>query len=419
MLQLQGNKNKFFFTASLLLAFSLPFYRQVVVYLIALWIIAWFLDGHLSEKWDRFKKNQYIFWGFSSIIWVQLIGLSYSIDIPDGWFIIQKKLSFLIFPLFLSSIDFSKEEVKKIIQSFVIGVLFAGTICLFRGAYFALSFNDTDYLFYNLFSYFMHPSYLGMYLSIVLLYIIIIISKTDSKEVPFKYLFLQFAGLFYVLILITFTSSKASLLTAILLVAAWLLILIIKKKKAIASAIILLSIALGVYFGHKALPQITLRVNVAWQSISSPTEKPYSEITDGSLLRLIIWKESINLIKESPLLGYGTGSAQVILTQKYAEKDLRYAEEKKLNSHNQFLQQTIENGIPGLFSLIAVLLIPLIASLKRKSIFSFGIVAIITINMLFECILGLQAGIVFSALFLSLVSIPIKPSFSTPGVNAD
>lgn len=397
-----------FLPATLLLAFSLPFYRQIVVYLIALWVLAWIAEGRFRSKWELFKSRQAYFWALSAIVWIQIIGMSYSMDTPEGWFQIEKKLSLLIFPMVLSTVRFSKEEIQKIIKFFVAGVWLAGTICFIRALSITLAKNDTDYLFYNYFSWFIHPTYFGLYLSIALLFVIT--KMSGSRNAPLHRRILVFTSFIYTLLLIILLNSKATLLTTALLIVIWQLALVFAKKRLNKTSISVFAVILLLAVGALFYPKTTRRINAAFKSLTSISQIDPSKVTDGTAIRLLIWKESVDLIKAKPLSGYGTGSSEKVLIEKYKDKNITYAQQTRLNAHNQFFHQMIDNGIPGLLALLLLLFFPFYHSFRKKDYFFMALVAILGINMMFENMLGLQAGIVFTAFFCGLAAIQVEQS---------
>ena len=63
--------------------------------------------------------------------------------------------------------------------------------------------------------------------------------------------------------------------------------------------------------------------------------------------RQAIWGVALNLIKDKPILGYGTGDGKQVLLDAYKERGLNTLYEKKYNTHNQFLQTGLSLGVIG------------------------------------------------------------------------
>jgi len=79
-------------------------------------------------------------------------------------------------------------------------------------------------------------------------------------------------------------------------------------------------------------------------------------------MRMVIWKHTIELIQDRPLLGFGTGSFEAAYSQKI--KDNPEWEKNILHDpHNQFLKIWAEMGIFGLMVFLSMLT----SSLFQKS----------------------------------------------------
>lgn len=404
-----------FLLATLILSFSLPFFQKSIGLLIILWISVWMLEGNLKDKFNMLVKNQAFFWALSSVFWVQLIGLFLSVDLNNGWFQIEKKLSLFIFPLVLATVSFSKQDFFKILNAFCYGALIAGALCIIRSFALYSSSGDPNLFFYKSFSYFMHPSYFGMYINTACLVLLVKIHDSFSngasnQKKAFSILLLCFAFILIILI-----NSKAAILTlGIVLILYFLKILLFDKK---GKAFLFLSISMIIIFLSLVFffPKPVDRISLAYESLKNKDNITTAEDTNGTRLRLMIWEEALDLVKEKPILGYGTGSSKSILTEKYKQKGMSFAEKGKYNAHNQFLQSGIENGILGIISLLALILIPAFIAFKYKNFIALGIPILIGINFLFESILGLQSGIIYTGFFLSLITFAIKnnPMFSS------
>ena len=82
----------------------------------------------------------------------------------------------------------------------------------------------------------------------------------------------------------------------------------------------------------------------------------------------MVWKCSIEIIKENVFFGVGTGDVKTELNKKYEEKNIQQALKDNLNSHNQFLQTYVAIGLPGFILLLASLLLPLLYGIKKGNI---------------------------------------------------
>ena len=98
---------------------------------------------------------------------------------------------------------------------------------------------------------------------------------------------------------------------------------------------------------------------------SAVVENPNSKTTESSASRILIWKSSLELIMNKPIIGYGSGDVKDLLIYKYLQNGYFGIAEKKLNAHNQFLQTQLASGIFGLLMLLFIFIQFLINSLKN------------------------------------------------------
>jgi O-antigen ligase len=72
-------------------------------------------------------------------------------------------------------------------------------------------------------------------------------------------------------------------------------------------------------------------------------------------MRMVLWNNTIDLIRARPLLGYGTGGFQKAYQSKI-EKEPAWKHEITHDPHNQFLKITTEQGLVGLVVFLAMIL---------------------------------------------------------------
>ena len=111
------------------------------------------------------------------------------------------------------------------------------------------------------------------------------------------------------------------------------------------------------------------------------------------------WKAAIEVLQNMPWYGLGSGDMQERLNEQYAVNGFTLGEEESHNAHNQFLQVTLEGGIPGI-ALLTFLLIYFfrLAFINRFWLYG-GFLVLISFNLLTESMLETQSGILFFAVF--------------------
>lgn len=119
--------------------------------------------------------------------------------------------------------------------------------------------------------------------------------------------------------------------------------------------------------------------------------------------RLEFWKAALEIIKEDPLFGVGTGDVKKAFEDQYNNMNSPLAKEWRLRSHNQFLAITVAFGFIGLILFLITLLFPLIADKNFNNYLYLMFFVIGFLSMISEDTLETQAGVTFFAFFNSLL----------------
>ncbi len=370
-------------------------------------IICWMSIGiiRLANKQERnlmitrFKQNR-ILQFLPAIYLLYVIGLIWTENFKYAGLDLQIKAGFLLLPLFIGTLDLSAKEFRKTTIFFIFGCALA---CLLLLANAFVSFvetgNHTAFFYISYSSLLMHPTYISMYLTMAILFLLQRMYDT-SKEQHLKY---YSAGILFFFVQLFQLSARTSLAVSLLtfLLAAFFYlrkgeILPIKKRHFV---FILLFSTLS-YF---ALQGFNNRFNqVSNAMTSTPADQVQSEY-NSTTGRMEIWKESMEILQDNWLIGTGTGDVKDELMKTYEKHQFHYALEKKLNAHNQFLQIWLTLGIVGLLLLIWSLALP-IYRLKSQGQPLFALFALVIIlNSMTESILEVQKGVLFFVFFYSLL----------------
>ncbi|MBD0284394.1 MAG: O-antigen ligase family protein, partial [Flavisolibacter sp.] len=129
------------------------------------------------------------------------------------------------------------------------------------------------------------------------------------------------------------------------------------------------------------------------------SEDPLWNTTTGS--RMERWQLAFELVKNAPLIGYGTDSEVVLLKEKYFENRLYNAYLNNLNAHNQYISFLITGGILALVVYLLTLAFGLRLAIKSKNIIFAGFIVLLLATSVSENILERNKGIFFYSFFLS------------------
>ena len=319
-----------------------------------------------------------------------------------GLFDVEVKFSIFLFPLIFStadSISLQKEKITAILFSFIVGC-FTATIFFYAHALYNLVVNDAGSAFYyEQLSWYFHPSYLAMYLTVAIA--ILAYWFMEGYAVFNRY---QITGtillLLYFSVFIVLLNSKAGLLTLIMVIIVYSGLLIIFKHNW-RWGLGLLMIPLLIYAGLTLFPDLGKRFKEAGSDIQSLDTK--GKDPKSTAQRILIWKSSFELIREHPLFGVGTGDVKDALMEKYKANNLTKILAEKLNAHNQYLQTFISIGVFGFMALVFMLVAPAVHAFQRKDFVYFLFLIIFAVNIGVESMLENQAGVIFYALFNSIL----------------
>ncbi len=343
---------------------------------------------------NYFKLNTVLLLLILFYLW-HIIGYFYSINKGVALFDFEVKLSILIFPLLFMN-KYSILNLKKLSKIYVIISIIYGITILCNSL---ISFYMSgQILYYSDFSIFLHPSYYTMYLDLSIIFSIgLIINNKNIKKRIF-----YFISLIILITNIYFADSKSGYIATIIVLAYILLYFGLKKNKIITISFFLLFLALSF---------LVVKNNYRFQSLlnniynyNNILKNPENKNSSTSM-RILAWNASYQIIKENTIIGVGSGDIKTELNKKYKELKYNYLIKYNLNSHNQFLETWLGQGIIGFVLLLLVFIIPFIDAIKRKNILLQSFLLLIFINFLFESMLDTQAGTIFFGFFYSLLVI--------------
>lgn len=417
------------FTGPLALAIvSLPFSITICHLALIIFGIVWIVEGRWEEKWETILKNPIVMI-FVLFFLLNLLGVIYSADQRIGWFNLEKKISLVVLPVMLASIQLRKEDVRKLLHVFIITCIAATFICLwiaFRKAYVAspaLNFDSySNASFYSLnpnvstiwmfISYIelasgigIHPSYFSLYLVFCIFLLIhfyaeSFISLTSVK----KTILLSLLG--YLSIFILLLSSR-------IMVFAFFSISLYGLHKFLKSAprsIYLASSLAYILFFSGILYLNPVSRFRGYQEIV--TTYPYLTSglqTQSTTIRASLWSLSIKSLPEiNWLLGVGPGDVEHLISEISKRSNITNVLGTN-DPHNQYLQTLLGLGVLGLSTLIICFVWPAYISYQMGNFPYLGFIFLFAILCITETAMELQKGIVFYSLFGSLILFQYNP----------
>jgi O-antigen ligase len=385
---------KLSFVLLALSVFCLPFWPFIVPRILTFYAVSAIALIFIEKSRIKFDSRFLLLILFYLL---HILGLLWTENMSTGTFDLEVKLSFLIFPSLCLFLRYSRAEFKAILLIFIAALVFTFLFNLIKTTLLYQDVQLIDSYFYDSLSKPLHPGYLSMYLNFGMIILLVSLFQVSSRLFRSTRVHDLLFGLFFVFNLLVF--SKNGVAVSLFLVLLLLYHLLIIKRK------IILSLSAG-------LLSFVLMATVYYQSVfvqnnvkELVSNLVYEQVDEnhkaqGSVsLRWVVWEASIEVIKKQPFLGVGTGDAVENLVIEYAEMNEVVALDKRLNSHNQFLQTFVILGLLG-FSVITLIFgIGLLRSYKSKNYFAFGFLLLVFINCLTESAFETQAGTVFFAIF--------------------
>ena len=126
--------------------------------------------------------------------------------------------------------------------------------------------------------------------------------------------------------------------------------------------------------------------------------------------RLARWEAIGEIIKKSPVIGFGLGSEKKLLKEKYFEKKLYISYMNEFNTHNEYLSFLLKTGILGLALFLYVLYVGFATAWHNKDPLFLSFIVLIAVVCVSENLLDLNKGIFFYSFFFSLFLIRNKTS---------
>ncbi len=210
-----------------------------------------------------------------------------------------------------------------------------------------------------------------------------------SRLLRYSYIFILFV-LFFVL---SISEGRSGFLASLVIMSTFIIIEAWKHRKVFG-----LFVALS-------LPILAFFISTQHARLS--------EDMIQSEPRLDFWHSAIELISEKPIFGYGMSNAQEAfnsVNMKYTEP--AYSEFWKhknpwyIDTHNQYLQTTLEFGMLGLVLLLVIYFMPIFIVSVEKRILAVFICGLCAYQSMFDMFITGQFCMFFCLLMLFLLRVP-------------
>jgi len=384
------------FNLLMLFCFLLPLHPRLTTLVGVFLGINWLLSGTWFTNRKGFTNPLFLL--FISFYALHLIGMIHTEHVMQGWFELETKFSLLFFPLLFFSFPIkSRLQADKLLKLFIGGCLLTSIYCFALGSYDYYLNVDT---FYKCLCYThlgkqiggFHPTYFGMYISFALFSLQYIFIKDIKAYTSFQKIMHWMLSIWFLVFVMLLASRIAAYATSFLLVISFFFFMINEKKIIKGIAASLLGILLLVYM-VKEFPCINKRANREIK-IGGETEKRNT--------RIKVWMAAFEIIKQSPLIGIGTGDSHDELNRVFEERGFLHELKYNFDAHNQYIHSTVSVGILGGIIVITMLCIPFLFAFQKQEYLYLIFLSLLGISFLTESILEVQRGTLFYGFFNSL-----------------
>lgn len=188
--------------------------------------------------------------------------------------------------------------------------------------------------------------------------------------------------------------SKAGILAAVGVSAAGLLLRWVRKPEEDSGAI---HVGLSSTFMVILLITAGLTASGRFQEMrtaAAVVESESAPVSSSSAGRVAVWRSSWELLTEHPF-GVGTGDVTDELQTIYERDGIVYAQDRRLNPHNQWLQAGVAFGWPGMLMVTFIVLAWLRRGWRRGQDVMLLCGLLIGAHAMVESVLEVQRGVVF------------------------
>lgn len=374
--------------------FSVKLSNSAIIALGIHWLI-W-----VTRKPKCFNWREPIMWLLISSYLLTAVSVWYSENLKTAVFVLDKKISLLIFPLVIGTAPvLSRKFFTGLLFAAIAAVSVALMVCLIAAAHRFPSMGSTAF-FWSDFTAVLggfHPTYFSLYINFLIVWLAIYLFENRKTE-PFLNKCCIVTTIIFFYISLVLLSSKIQLIFAGI-IPFTLAVAYMNRRQ--------LKLAIPVFFAVLVMGAVILTKTKAWErykhintfqyELSAPVST-FNEFT----IRLALAECSWHIIKENPVFGVGAGDVYDELDKVYRKVDYKFGYLDQQNPHNEYLNQWLATGIPGVALMLTVFTVTLWRAIKNHQYDLLVLVALFILTFAIESMLERQKGIVLYSLFLSL-----------------
>ena len=351
--------------------------RAIFMLVVSLAMLTWiFLRAEWRTAFFQVIENKkWMFSALSAYISLSAISLFYAINPAEGLLEIAR-LTVLLMVVAIASTLFTQAKGNILFISKMV-VIACGLIGLFGIADIVKvsDLPDQDKLLYLISSTAAHKNLLASSLFLGLPFCIIVLRKATLSWKCMTALILVIS-----LLLIAVVQSRGVwVATTVSTVVALLMIALIVGRKTLKTSILVITVSVGLLCFLSLISVVLMKgpgpglkvINNVEERVVSMFQfhKVKNEHTETINERLRLWGNTIEIIKDQPLMGIGAGNWKIVFPSK-GMQGLR-SEQGAINfqrPHNDFLWVMSEIGLLGWMAYLAVFLFPLVWAFRSAKL---------------------------------------------------
>lgn len=332
---------------------------------------------------------------------VLLVSMTYSDNLASGWEKLVRRLSLVTFPAYLllaSPAWMSPARLRLLFRLFTLSC--TGFFMFYLGYRFCpvlLGQAGLASLFVHGFLV-EHHTYAALYFLLALSFVYHELVHFRATLATSERCLLAFAALCMVLFLV-FISSRSGIVCLLMLTAVALFNTTFRRRRYLAG-IGLTLLAAGLFLGTVSLLNDSQRRLT--HTIAETATKGQQDV------RFDILRVSAEAIGEHWLAGVGIGDRDSVLLATHRDRAQRGlpARGAGLNSHNEYLDNWLSAGLPGLLACLLLFAVPSVAFRRHRPYNGplLALMLITSVTSVFESMMGRQMGLLFFIAFYCLLT---------------
>jgi O-antigen ligase len=378
------------FLFSLTLMFLLPIFPTGIKPIV---IALFFFSGIIGCYQNQFKFDMYGFIINSSVYIVMVISLLYSNNLSYGLKALETMSSLLVFPFIFSMLPTNhiSEMASKKRNLMLIYVISITALNIIFFLYHFGHYKSTIITHYITVTrtaqgvYNIHPIYMSMHIGVAIIFSFFLFKKASKKKEKYILILMNIILITFLLIIL----KKGPIIG--LVIAFTFFVILQKNSKLWAVYLFIIGVSTSAVITSPIL-------NKKFSELLSIQTLDTGDKTSSNIRYTIFKKHALNLIKDSPVIGYGIGDYKDELLKSY-NKTSPFLFSNKYNTHNQYLSFLVSVGFIGFSLFVVFVLHNIFKAFKFKNQELLLILVFYCFVMTTENILEREDGVIFFSFF--------------------